>query len=605
MSIVTESMFLATTALTEFWDTREEFLCLGPWCLRYDQRQRWEGLTYRVLPNPWDDRTRFSEAIVYLDGYGERLLSQLTDYLNAAHRVSYGTRYWRILIGPWLMHYLHAAYDRYVRLTEAFSRDPSLRTIVLDPCSFQVPTDTLAFITGLEDDLCNLQMFSEQLSHMGYTFPQHAWAIHQPAIRDVSEANGWRGVLREARRRGFRLTERTIGRMCRKRPYAALYDMSCARSWLWALAWQSRLRAIPQEVRWDRLSVIDGPVFDERRNGLMRLSASTEFERVAIRSLPQQMPTLYLERYARAREATVSATRHVPPVVVSVAGWHYQEPFKFLAAEASTQGSRLVAVQHGGGYGLFRYSPSEQHERRVADTFLGWGWAGDASAHGLGNVPSPQLSRLFMARKARRVPDTSETVLFVSTAHMRYLLRFHSCPVGLHTPAYLQWQLQFLTAIPDRLRRVVRFRPYPKEFGYAVRDQITSRLGPFEWDTSGPFAETLRDARLVVIDHSGTTFLEALCYGVPTVLFWDPQLSEVRQEAEPYMEALRTAEILHDSPEAAAAHVTAVYEAPHEWWSRPSVQDARQRFIERYALGRRDWLVSWTRVLDNELVAHT
>src|SRR5213593_2246507 len=103
-------MFLATTALSEFWDKRQPLLFLGSWCLRYDRRADWEGLRYKMLPSPWNDRKRFHEAAKYLDGVGERFLGHLVEYLNAAHRVSHGSRYWRVLIGPWLTYCLHAVY---------------------------------------------------------------------------------------------------------------------------------------------------------------------------------------------------------------------------------------------------------------------------------------------------------------------------------------------------------------------------------------------------------------------------------------------------------------------------------------------------------------
>src|SRR3990167_4408334 len=99
-------MFLATTALSEFWNKDEEILFLGSWCLRYDRRSDWQDITrYQVMPSPWDDRERFYSACQYVEECYERMLSHLTDYLNSAHRVSYNKRYWRILIGYWLFHY--------------------------------------------------------------------------------------------------------------------------------------------------------------------------------------------------------------------------------------------------------------------------------------------------------------------------------------------------------------------------------------------------------------------------------------------------------------------------------------------------------------------
>src|SRR2546421_2921240 len=107
-------MFLATTALTEFWDKERELQILGPWCLRYDRRAEWEGLSYTVLPCLWDDRDHFHAAAAEIDDIYERVLPWFGERLANLHGLPYrSTRYWRILVGPWLFRFIHAIYDRY------------------------------------------------------------------------------------------------------------------------------------------------------------------------------------------------------------------------------------------------------------------------------------------------------------------------------------------------------------------------------------------------------------------------------------------------------------------------------------------------------------
>jgi putative transferase (TIGR04331 family) len=93
-------MYLATTALTEFWKVDEPILFLGEWCLKYSERHVWEPLIYQVLEYPWNDHERLSDAITYCDGVYESLLETLTEYMNNVHGVNYGKRYWRIILGP-------------------------------------------------------------------------------------------------------------------------------------------------------------------------------------------------------------------------------------------------------------------------------------------------------------------------------------------------------------------------------------------------------------------------------------------------------------------------------------------------------------------------
>src|SRR5438067_5419244 len=122
-------MFLATTALTDFWDTDQEILFLGSWCQRYDSRADWEGLRYKTLPSPWNDRCKFHNTGAYLDECGERMLVRLTDYLNSVHKLEKSERYWRVLIGPWLRTALHVVFDRYTHLRDALNLNPDLDTI--------------------------------------------------------------------------------------------------------------------------------------------------------------------------------------------------------------------------------------------------------------------------------------------------------------------------------------------------------------------------------------------------------------------------------------------------------------------------------------------
>jgi putative transferase (TIGR04331 family) len=614
-------LFLATTALSEFWDKDQEIIFLGSWCLRYDTRTEWEGLKCQVMPSPWNDRKRFYEAAQYVDEYGERVLNHLTDYLNSVHGVSHSQRYWRILLGPWLLHCLHAAYDRYIHLLEAFSRHPELQSIVLDTRSFRAPMDTIQLVGYVSHDPYNLQLFSQLLHGLGYSFPMQmlqaewlgrgqgipiaSWRCAQgaapPSAPHHEIGNGgtkrrWAGMVKQGAALGLGLAEETVRRMQEKRWRVAFCDMGFPRFRSWALAWGTNLRAIPLRTRKEWSFAVGGPVFDHRRTGLGSLPSSGEFERIFIQSLPQNFPSLYLEAYQHARAEALLGNPQTLPVIMSATGWYFNEPFKFLAAEAAEKGSRLVTVQHGGGYGIFRFSGAELHEYRVSDTFKVWGWA-DEEPGKCQNLPHPKLTPGLQAAASHNL----EQIIFVATDHPRYLYRFHSTPVGSQWEDYLAWQFRFLEAIPEPFRSKIMFHPYPHDYGRAIRQRISERFADIRWDDGQSFYRRLKECRLVVVDNCATTFLEALVANIPTVLFWDPCRWEVRAEAEPYFESLRKVGILWDSPEAASAKVTEAYDEPWAWWGSEAVQEVRQRFVDRYALAKKDWVNCWVKALQEEI----
>jgi putative transferase (TIGR04331 family) len=180
-------MFLATTALRRFWDTDQDILFLSTGCLIRKERSTWESLNFEVMPNPWDDRGRFYDAAEYLENSYERMLDRVYKYLNSALGVSYGQRYWRIIIGPWLYHYVQAMYDRYVLLTDAFERHPGLQTYALDPQCFRVPRDMAEFT-----DLVCYDAYCRDRSQHGI------WRLKNGLARCKSSPLRWLGGTRSS-----------------------------------------------------------------------------------------------------------------------------------------------------------------------------------------------------------------------------------------------------------------------------------------------------------------------------------------------------------------------------------------------------------------------
>ena len=143
---------------------------LGSWCLAGDQGSD-TPTTPPVMPSPWDDRERFYRAASYVDLCCEHLLDELCKYLNRAHGTNHSERHWRMILGPWLMLYSSVLYDRFVHLQAAFEKYPKLDTLVMDASSFRTPADIDEADELVASDAYNLQIFSQLLRLMNFSFP--------------------------------------------------------------------------------------------------------------------------------------------------------------------------------------------------------------------------------------------------------------------------------------------------------------------------------------------------------------------------------------------------------------------------------------------------
>ena len=51
--------------------------------------------------------------------------------------------------------------------------------------------------------------------------------------------------------------------------------------------------------------------------------------------------------------------------------------FSYYVAKNIDKGSKLFIVQHGGCYGQFLFHSEQDHEIKISDKYLTWGWKND------------------------------------------------------------------------------------------------------------------------------------------------------------------------------------------------------------------------------------
>jgi len=334
----------------------------------------------------------------------------------------------------------------------------------------------------------------------------------------------------------------------------------------------------------------------KRRSVLSEMETRDEFERIAARLIPNALPSILLEDYAKARETTLKRLPHLPGTIVTANGLYYNETLKFLAAAGAETGRKLVTVTHGGGYGQFRYSGPERHERAIADSFFALG-SGNNGAPGR-FLPNPGLSELAALR--RRAPKERTYAYYIGTEHPRYLYRFQPSPVGSQWDAYYAWAQRFLSALPEKTRDALITRAPKRSYGQAPRERLTAHCPSLRFDDAGPIYPWLAGAKIVVMDYLSTPIMECLAADIPMIAFWDPERFEYRPEAAKPFEALEHAGILLRSPEEAARKLAEVFDDPSAWWAQENVRKAALLFRDAYAAVSNDWAGDWARVLEEE-----
>jgi putative transferase (TIGR04331 family) len=578
-------MFIATTAVEEFWDTSDELLFLGEWSKLYARRSVWGALPHQTLPYPWPDAASVEPVGEYCQATYERFLALLGKALNDALGRSWNTEQYRLVVGPWLMYFIHQAFDKYTALKQAFDAFPDAHTRVLASEQFYTPLDFPDYIQLHSDDRYQLQMYSVLLVAMGYVFPSGKLSrpLHTPdhwesgaSLKDAIHRVSVAGIAALARLRlgrgGAVIVQPVFNRRGRFANWASLLL-------------RSGFRLTPDDYRYRvRVSSKKNPGL----RALIKLDAGEgldEFGAVLARLIPDALPVGYLEGFGTFLGACDKTPKRNATTYYSANGLFASTLFCFDMARLGTR-RQLVYQQHGGGYGIDALSPPEEHERACADQYFTWGWQGPGARF----LPHPKIPG-----PATRQQQTSG-VLLVMTANPRYVFLFHCQVISSQILSYIERSIVFCANLPSKLALTIR--PQFQENGWDLIARVQDRDISFNLDRHECSFETaVSRSRVCVIDHLATTFLEAMALNSPTVIFFPPGAYLIREEASPLFERLRTVGILHDSAEAAARHVTNVYDEPLRWWDSEAVQDVRRAFCERYCRYEKDWVGAWIREL--------
>lgn len=532
-----------------------------------------------AAPDPWADRDELAAAAASCRAARERLLTPLAARLDALHGTSLGARYWRIVLGPWLLYHLQQLEDRRRRV------EAGLRTSSPPDClaakDFAAPRDTDEYHDLFQTDRYRLQLAALVLRHLGARGNE---TPAPPPERPAAPRPGARALLRSARAaasaaarhllRADFLSDGLYPLGARHEELAKALDFR-----LWPI-----LDAFPEALR-------AAAVLDARRRSLSELAVEGGLERLAVSTLPESLPAIFLEGFAPARERARRALGRPPRVMVHSSGIHYRDFYKFCAAEALADGARLVGFQHGGYYGTALWSNAEWHERSICDLYLTWGWDDGKRAC---PVPVPGLSA-----PPRRAP-TRAGILYVSTSGLKTPHELSALPLGVQWLEFFAWRGRFFESLGNAGRDAARVRLYPADYGWNEKGEIAARWPELRLDDGArPLARSLESAALVVTDHPGTTFLETIAWGIPGVHFWDPRLWEMRPAAA--LEPLRRAGVVHADPESAARKALEVRADPDAWWNSPEVRAAREGFAESYARADPAWASVWAAILRREL----
>ena len=592
----TQRYFLVLTKLPGFQDTTQPYFYLGEWCLSSEEKLSRHGQP--LLTHPRLDKINSLHSYQYAMKIYASLLPQLANWLNETHKTNYSLQYWRIVIGPFLMQYIQIIYHRASLLKKAHAKYKNLNTIGLSNTSYLCPKNTADFeyLAG-HSDAWNHQLFS-QLWHLLFApitrNQEYDWAKESTYRTTTAQITPYKiktKALIKIISFLIKITKGKIIGLC-------YTDIIFSNKWrLLKTLFLAKFRALPLlEAQLNQTNSQKQTINKKTRESLTTLTCQNKFSTIILETLKTNLPLNFLENYQHEDTNSQICFPYRPNHILGF-GWVQNDRMKFWAAKCAEKGSKLIAMQHGGCYGQFRFSAYEAMERDSTDAFISWGWIDDQKKV----IPAPViLVSTLIAEVKKNKAAKRDLILWPATEPAsRYLTFFAAFPITTAMQSYLDWQERFLSTLNNNIFDTLTLRPNPTRQWHQPIQSCWPALKIDQLENKESFFDRLKQTKILVVDNLATTFLYGLALNIPTLLFWEKWAWPIRKDAKPYFALLEKVKIYHRSPESAAAFLNQIAADPNTWWHSDAVQAAREEFCCQYIQTTKSPLRTWAKILND------
>lgn len=307
---------LVLTAHPLSWPSEKTpVLLLGEWCRQFSKENKTKKYDIKIIEYHWNQRNKTASDYLYLNSVYENYLEILSKWLNQLHDISYDSRFWRMILGPWLGYFIQIIFDRWESINCAINADEEIShaNVLSEFDAIIIPRDMQDFLEKIPTDLWNLSLYSQIIRSSKISFP-----IKEISISSSSEA--------ASDFCGNRLTSRQhIGNFL----YRLRIKLACKNSIFFIQSYlplfkqallELKLFQFPQDWRTSRAPRVD--LNFNLRKPLKSLGDSNEFESLLNKMIPANIPTVYLEGYKGANKLIAQLGWPKTPKTIFTANSH-------------------------------------------------------------------------------------------------------------------------------------------------------------------------------------------------------------------------------------------------------------------------------------------
>lgn len=574
-----EKKYLITTRIKEVWpisnSTKVFFSSIEP--LDNYPESEYFYKKFEINENFWTKENKLLENFEYLDNLYEKTLKGCSNFLNKLHKTNHKIKFWRIILGPWLINYLFMSFDKWKKIENTVKKFSINKAKKIEfNRNLLIPYDLKNFIDITQNDLWN-QMINQDIFQEFLSSDK----IEKISFKDETRLYKELGVNRLSGDSDSLLKKIVIKILSFKntsnyryliyKPYIGAFN---------ELLISIKLNQLPiydiEKKKFKKKKDIDlktrslfKDIFEPENN----------FEKYILNSFQNNIPRIFIENFNDLKDFYNNANLpKKPDKIFSANALWYDSFFSYYTALKNENGTKIVYGQHGGCYGIAKYSWQEIHEKKISDKYLTWGWKEE-------NNDSNVKSFYTLIRKKKYDWNTNKKDLLVLLKHRKVYTQapdsFAACEP--HSE-YLNFLYPFLKSLDKEIQKNIILRLPYKNFENNNFDFFSNFSQSFNFDRSKTLEQACNASKLVINTCNSTTFLETIASNIPSILILNKNNNPIRKSAVNSFEDLFINNLIFYDVRKASNFVNSLWHTDiKKWWENNSVQNTIRKFQENYA----------------------
>jgi putative transferase (TIGR04331 family) len=565
---------LIATPIKHIWPKNKNsriVLCSEAAVLNYqDLKKKYKN--FIISPNRWENKKILFNDYKYLDSLYEILLKDFSQKLNNIHSISENLNFWRIVLGPWLGNFIHIYFDRWKHIEGSLKRKEQYETTYINlDNNYLIPYDHSQFLQFSFNDYWNQHIYQNIIEN--FSIKRKKIKLSKNLILRSLKKDNLDIRFKNLKTNLINLAKKKTNEFINYKKYKFFFYKTY-------LSFKDELKLNLKFNQFPILEVKKNYVQSENTDNKLRKNITllklrrSKFEKSLSKILPFQIPKIFIENFKDLVQFHKTVNLPIKPKIIftSNAAW-FETNIAYYIAKLKSKNTKLIYGQHGGNYSMPKILWPEDHEKKISDKFLSWGWRENGS-----KVLPFYKFKNFKAEKAE-----NKELLIMLQNRKRYFFSMDSSGGTESWACYMKYISSFLFSLSKKIKKKSILRLYNTN-QIKTFDYYSNLENKFNFKSSNSLIDAFSKSKIIVHTLLSTSINDALNANLPSIIILRKDQNPMKAYAKKIFNLLYESNVLFYDTVKASKFIESIWDkGVDEWWNDKKTQSARVLFCNNFA----------------------